>query len=217
MGRKIGKRKRKESQKPQSGSYLIVSEGEKTEVLYFKSLANKINEKRRGVVENKKIEIPPIKLHGTGYNTESLVKKAIEIRRKDPNIYENHWLVYDKDSFKTDMFDNSITFAEANGFKVAWSNESFELWYLLHFKYCESAIGRDQYIIDLNLIFQKKFNCKYLKNDNEVYEKISPFYEQAIMNAKRLDRLSNAAPSTKNPCTKVYELVEELENIYKSL
>ena len=47
--------------------YLIVCEGEKTEPNYFKSLKNALP---KGV-----LEICEFNIDGTGYNTESLVKK----------------------------------------------------------------------------------------------------------------------------------------------
>lgn len=31
-------------------------------------------------------------------------------------------------------------------FFAAWSNESFELWYYLHFQYLDTGISRSQYI-----------------------------------------------------------------------
>jgi len=68
---------------------LIVCEGEKTEPNYFKKFP----------VDK---EIMEIYIEGEGYNTDSLVEKAIElkdqaIKKKEP--YNEVWCVFDRDNF----------------------------------------------------------------------------------------------------------------------
>jgi len=108
---------------------LIVCEGEKTEPNYFMSINRFLPP---GVVE--------IDIYGEGENTLSLVDTAIShkkrVNRKAKSCpltrpYDQCWVVFDRDSFKADAFDNAIYKAEANDFNVAYSNEAFELWYLL--------------------------------------------------------------------------------------
>lgn len=52
-------------------------------------------------------------------------------------------MVFDKDDF--DDFDLAIEMGEAKGYKVAWSNQSFEYWLYLHFRYSDSALHRDEW------------------------------------------------------------------------
>lgn len=54
--------------------YLIVCEGEKTEPNYFKSLKNTLP---KGV-----LDVCEFTIEGEGYNTESLVKKSMELKSK---------------------------------------------------------------------------------------------------------------------------------------
>lgn len=57
------------------------------------------------------------------------------------------WAVFDKDSFPAKNFNNAINKGENSKPKIncAWTNEAFELWYLLHFNYYNTGISRVQY------------------------------------------------------------------------
>lgn len=62
---------------PKANSYLIVTEGERTEPLYFKGMQKLIQEKVGGVVDI--IEQPLIDVHGEGCSTTRLVEVADQI------------------------------------------------------------------------------------------------------------------------------------------
>ena len=117
------------------------------------------------------------------------------------------WCVFDKDSFSDEDFGNAINKAKAKGYKVAYSNEAFELWYLLHFHYYDMALGRDDYIVKLT----EHLKRKYRKNDLFMYETLLSKQEEAIKNAKNLlSKYIPVNPSNDNPSTTVFELVEYL-------
>ena len=118
-----------ESKTPKPNSFLIVSEGTKTEPLYFDGLANYINELYNS--KSIKAEKPTIETIGQGKNTISLVEAAAKIVAHSPIIFEQVWVVFDKDDFEN--FDEAIKLAESKGFCVGWSNQSFEYWIYLHF------------------------------------------------------------------------------------
>ena len=94
---------------------------------------------------------------------------------------------------------------------TAWSNESVELWFLLHFQNYASDNGREQYIEILNKYFD------YSKVREDLYDKLMEL--GSVNNAKK--RARNAymeciesgitAPSAMVPVTRMFELVEELE------
>ncbi len=67
--------------------HLIVTEGTKTEPLYFEGLKQVINNKYKGKIE--------IQIEGEGKNTLSLLKKAEEHVRNNLNPIKHVWLVYD--------------------------------------------------------------------------------------------------------------------------
>lgn len=188
--------------------FLIVCEGEKTEPNYF---------------EGMKAQLPPhvlsvinLDIKGTAKNTLSLIEDTIKIIMKSAISYDRVWAVFDKDSFPPQNFGNSINKAEANGIKCAWSNESFELWYALHFQKIEHAMPRDNY---KKIIEQEFKRCglngfSYRKNADNMFELLEKYGDrkQARKRAKELIILHKDKTSyaTMNPCTYVFELVDEI-------
>lgn len=194
-------RDNKTGKKEQLPIILIVCEGERTEPNYFDQF------------EVTNITIDP---RGIGDNTIRLVEYAINESKR--NDYDQVWCVFDKDSFPKDNFNNAVQLAQNNDFGIAYSNESFELWYILHFEFLNSQITRDQYIKKLNNIFKSKkdegFPDSYKKNDPNIYRILKPYQHVALKNVKNLskDYESELIPSsaTQCPVTYVYKLVEEL-------
>ena len=113
---------RRQSTREVKQSFLIVCEGVRTEPDYFKAF---------------RMTAATVKAVGQAMNTTSLVSKAISIRdadQKKKRTYDQCWVVFDKDDFPAKDFNDAIAMAEKNGFKVAYSNQAFEYWFLLHFK-----------------------------------------------------------------------------------
>jgi hypothetical protein len=108
-------------------------------------------------------------------------------------------------------YARAFQLAQNRGIKVAWANEAFELWYLLHFNYCDTGISRHDYQAKL------KPHLDYDKTDNTVYQKIKPHQETARRNARRLERhwdqLGERFPERQNPSTSVHKLVEFLNEL----
>jgi hypothetical protein len=189
---------------------MIVSEGIKTEPLYLKGFIKKINDQFKKITKEDHIAIC-----GTGRNTNGLLKYIDKrIDNGEWHKFEEFWLVYDKDDFPYDNFDNTQFSAEGRDnhkFHVAWSNESVELWFLLHFQEYRSNNGREQYIKKLNEYFD------YSKTREDLYEVITE--KGSLINAKRrakilyMEFLENGetSPSVMVPSTRMFELVEELE------
>lgn len=188
------KRKSKNRGKPPQ-SILIVCEGEKTEPNYFRSF---------------KLSSAVVRVEGYGANTKSLVKKAVDIRKRariDDEIFDQVWCVFDKDSFSLQNFNAAFDLAKRNNIRIAYSNEAFELWYLLHFNYYDSAISRDAYKKKLS----KLLNHPYKKNSRSMYKELLCKQEAALTNAPRLIKTYNPVdPGRDNPSTTVHKLVEEL-------
>lgn len=185
--------------------FLIVCEGEKTEPNYFMHFKKKINEIKKNSVN--------IQIEGTGKNTISLVDHTIRLMNRAIPDYTQIWCVFDRDSFPTGNFEIAIDKAIKAGIDVAYSNEAFELWYLLHFHYYDSSFNRDQYIEILDGIFSEKLKRSYQKNLEGIYELLNFIgnEEFAIKNARKLNEINgHLNPEKANPSTKVYALVEEL-------
>ncbi|MCK9217689.1 MAG: RloB family protein [Firmicutes bacterium] len=214
-----GKRKiRKEShleRKPYR--YLIVCEGGKTEPNYFEGIKRKIELKYKDYINviTRRLEIEIV---GTGRNTEDLVKYAIKERSLSEIPYGHTWVIFDKDSFSEKQFNNAIREAIDNDINVGWSNESIELWFLLHFEFLNTGISRQQYIKKLSNYFTK-FDInkgKYEKNMDNIFEVLMAKgdVQSAIKWSEKLIELhkceNRLTESAMNPGTTVYKLVSEL-------
>lgn len=173
--------------------FLIVCEGEQTEPNYFEALAAEIR-----VSVN-------VQVKGLGDNTDSLVRQAIAL--KDQDDYVQAWCVFDRDSFPKDRFNRAITLAEEHGLQVAYSNQAFELWYILHFEYLQAGLERKAYKAKLS----RHLGKKYEKNSLTIYHELSIRQPIAIRNAARLLATYDPPnPEADNPSTKVHLLVQEL-------
>lgn len=177
--------------------FLIVCEGEKTEPNYFRSFR----------VPKDVIEID---IKGFGENPSKLVKRAEELQKEEE--YDQVWCVFDRDSWTPQDFNNAIKNAKHRKFKVAYSNESFELWYILHFQFLNTGISRNNYMNKLN----KFLNNKYQKNSETIYEELLEKQPTAIKNAEKLlKQYQDQDPEKDNPSTTVHLLVQELNKFVK--
>lgn len=190
-----GQRKKREveSKALAPSRYLIVTEGTETEVNYFEGIKRRINSKYSSRIDLKEIKID---VEGTGRNTNNLVEYVSKIINRANNPYGHIWVVFDKDGFTDDQFNSAIEQAVSKGYHVGWSNESFELWFVLHFEYLNTGIGRDQYNEKLTVHFKekdlfKKYGIKgnkYNKNIKEIFEILMKHgdIDSAIERSKRL-------------------------------
>lgn len=187
--------------------YLIVCEGEKTEPNYFKALEKEL---RKGTVE--------IKIDGTGRNTIGLVEYAIKQSNNAYRKFDRVWVVFDKDEFPDDNFNGAIIKASSNNINCAWTNEAFELWFLLHFQFVNNGMKRDEYKVYLEREIKRKsgnVSYQYLKNDPATFSILKTYGNQiqAIEWAKQLKQNhTDQRHATHNPSTRVHELIEELLN-----
>lgn len=171
--------------------YLIVCEGEKTEPSYFAGFHAP--------------SVVVIEIVGAGANTVSVVEEAIA--RRGRSRYDQVWCVFDRDSFPKERFNDALRRARNEGVRVAYSNEAFELWYLLHFEFCDSALSRETYKPRLS----KYLGRPYRKNDPSMFKALADRQDTAIRNAvKLLACYDPPNPEADNPSTTVHVLVEEL-------
>ena len=170
--------------------FLIVCEGEKTEPNYFRSF---------------RVPKNVIDVHGVGETPSRLVQSAIELKNQDE--YDQIWCVFDRDDWSISDFNNAIKSAKKEGFGVAYSNEAFELWYLLHFEFLSTGIPRSDYILKLTSLL----GHKYKKNSETIYDELLEKQSTAIKNAENLVKeYIPHGPSRDNPSTAVHLLIKEL-------
>lgn len=134
--------------------FLIVCEGEKTEPNYFLELKDSLPIGSVAVID----------IEGTGKNTLSIIDECITIRNRSLIKYDRDWAVFDRDSFPAVNFNNAIKKASANKINCAWSNEAFELWFLLHFQFVNTPLNRDRY----KSFLQREVRKKGTRNINTI-------------------------------------------------
>ncbi|MBC8754807.1 RloB domain-containing protein [Kordia sp. YSTF-M3] len=185
---------------------LIVGEGQ-TEKLYFESFP----------VITLTVEAIDLK----GQSKLKLIESTTSIIENSDTKYDEIWCVFDMDVKQGEKefsdFDNAITSGKSLGYKIAYSNDSFELWFYLHFNYTEQKHHRTFYYEFLG----KQWNLNY-KKDGKVYKFCQTIYsklesdeyasqENAIESAKKLFNKQSTLPyHQQNPVSLVYELVNYL-------
>lgn len=114
-------------------------------------------------------------------------------------------------------FNDAIALAKRNNIKVASSNDSFELWLVLHYQLVESELTRKELYKILNV----KWDCNYEKLGKQygfsrkIYQRLledkSASQEMAIKHANELEEMhKDKLPADKNPHTSIHLLVAEL-------
>lgn len=223
-------------------TFIIFCEDEVSEPIYFKFFETakiKINTipNQKNMIDNVLNAICHCKKHGV----MDYKKGSLCVLDEDVHI----WCVFDRDSeedpekkIKGDFeFDESIAMAESKGINVAYSNDSFELWILLHFEEIDPTDTiyslRQTYYDKLTSIFKshpnpnadlekalihKSFNYKKdLKQKNNfrliVRSEIISKTNLAIKRAYSLECYHNEIGNIhheKKPFTLVHHLVEQL-------
>jgi hypothetical protein len=111
-------RRRKLSIRDPKQRILICTEG-MTEKLYFDAF-----------------RMSSAKICSMGYNALKTVEEAVSMKKqllKMNEGFHQYWVVFDNDDNPPDQIMKAIRLAEANKFFWAFSNPSFEIWYLFHF------------------------------------------------------------------------------------
>lgn len=182
--------------------FLLIAEGKnKTEANYFTHFQ----------CQSKDYTLKILK---AGYNTdaESLYKIMHEKWNSlglDYNEGDRGFIVIDLDNDikKAEIIKRLMSKCNL-GITFVISNPTFEIWFLLHYKYTSKEYFKcDEVVKDV-----KKYIEDYSKSA-DVYEELKNQQEYAIENAERLDRQyeNEKWPSVKcNPRTDVYKLVRNL-------
>lgn len=205
---------RRQGTRAQKVSFLIVCEGEKTEPNYFRAFIERWS------------EVKEVNVKGCGCSTCQLIIEAKKLREKLERErmvpFDRVWLVFDKDEFKD--FNKAIADAKKEGMNCAWSNQAFELWYVLHFQYLDTGVDRKQYIEMIEDKVRKVLKSKtfkYEKNDVGFYQILQEHGDEdfAFKNADKLRNRHKGKSNyaTHNPRTEVDLLVDELRHPEKAL
>lgn len=178
--------------------FRVYTEGKKTEPNYFGAIKDEL-----------RLSEIDIKVHGMGDHTVSLVEWVIERKNEeDASLETEWWVVFDKDDHKD--FNRAIDLAESKNIHAAYSNECFELWFILHFEFLQTSLGRNNFESKLTKLLGKKYG----KNSSDIYELIKDKENDAIRNAEKLEEMHDkqgvVSQEKRDPSTAVHKLVERL-------
>ena len=204
--KQIKKRPYKIESEEKEKTFLIICEGQNTEPEYFESFP---------------VRTAEVVSYGLGSSKTKLVELAIDARKEDKE--EEVWVVFDMDiqrdnadKIKAD-YENAIELAKSKNIKVAYSNDAFELWFLLHYQYFDNQWTRYEYYDKLSELW----SCNYEKMGKNIafaktiYKRLeedeNADQAQAIRRAEKLlKNQEDADYAEKNPATNVHSLVDEL-------
>lgn len=173
-----------------------------TEFNYFTAFKNEVNSSK---ISDISIEVLKTQTKG-GLDPLGAVKHVI----KDKQECDEVWVVFDKDHFD---IEEALRLAQRNDINVAWSNECFELWFLLHFSSLTTFLGRKEALEKVKEVYKKTLKITYEKNSKEEFQRLRSRMKVAIAYAKKQHQLmkrDGISANKANPCTTVYKLVELL-------
>lgn len=174
--------------------FLIVCEGTETEPNYFRAFR---------VPKN----VIDVDIRGLGCDPKRIIQETERIQREEDDDFDQIWCVFDRDSFPPERFNAAVGMARQKEYYIAYSNEAFELWYLLHYDYIDTGLSRTQY----QEMLDQRLGIKYKKNHNSMYELLEDRMQKAIGHAKKLlEQYDPPNPERDNPSTTVHLLVEIL-------
>jgi hypothetical protein len=187
---------------------LIACEDEKSSKYYLNGLIKFLD------LGGKVITLPKSK------GTEPLQVLNHLIEKSEKYKYLDRWIVIDRDQHST--FSQALIESKKQNIKVAYSNEAFELWLILHFKDLQRYTNRKdlEKILDDEIIKNNISKSGYSKSDDEIFQKVYSRQNDAIKRAKNLINIfqnnnGEINPTKNNPSTNFYQLIEELKNITK--
>lgn len=198
--------------------FLIVCEDENTEPAYFSTY--------KAVIPEETLYLESV---GAGRDPKGVVEWAIRekqiLAKRAKKEVDEVWVVFDKDDAdknKTTIrnFEDAFSIAGSNDFKIAYSNEVFELWFLLHFMDVDENIPlpRAEIYRLLKDVFQaidgyEEYEYDHYKVDERTIEIVvnAGDRDAAIERAEKLlVHHGGTAPIAANPSTTVHLLVQEL-------
>ena len=183
----------------------LICEGSETEIRYFKKFRSR----------ECNIDIVPIPSQYK--SADKLVQKAratIGYSPYYPDEGDIIWCVFDRDDNTNAMLSKAKQVAIKEGYQIAFSNPSFEVWFLLHFNNQTTPVENCETAIKL---LKKKGRLEQYEKNKEVYEQLKPLQEAAIDRAKKRVSVLQAEHTEilsreSNPVTTVAELVEYLNS-----
>ena len=217
---------------------IIACEDSISSPTYFQMIIDELIAERK-ITQDSVVIVPHDgSTHPTG--VLSNLKSYTNIFGKTYKDFTHKWIVIDRDyegvnggGHTAEDFNNALSNAKSKksnlNIEVAYANDAFELWYLLHFEYRTTAISRDELLkLVINRLKQldpykfSKLNKENIKQSNYtkyIFEALLPLQKVAIANARKLlsSYGSDHNPERDNPSTTIHCLIEVLNNLDSNL
>lgn len=176
---------------------LIVCEGEKTEINYFKTLKEFLG-------------LTSVHIKSSPHPSPTKIIKYAIRQAKEINEYDEIYCVFDRDTHGD--FDMALKLVDKNHLKAIVSDPCFEFWILLHFVKIAPNVSASQ--SPCKALQAHKVFMDNLPNYNKDYDFISIIVnhlDTAIINTKEINNTN--LPTRQTPYTQVVTLVERLQKL----
>lgn len=170
----------------------------------------------------RKFRLANVTVSYDGKDPLTLTRQLIQFKKNSK--FDEYWIVFDKDEFSDNDFNLAFQLALRNKINVAYSNQAFEYWLLLHFlDHNGSKLDRTDYgpkitkfLSRMGVEYDYKGTKLISESFFEILDSIDPGtgkirVSQAIERAKKIiDKFDHNNPAEKESSTTVFLLVEEL-------
>jgi hypothetical protein len=222
--------KREVETKKKVTDILIACEDSVSSPTYFKKIVQDLIDKR--IITQDSFVIAKHKHTNPTGVLDDLIHYKQNKFGKTYEDFENKWIIIDRDTERVNGsghtakdFNEAISKSKAFNVNVAYANDSFELWYLLHFDYRDTAISRDKILEEVikklkakNPKEFSKLTNRNIKNEEfskKIFDELLSEQKKAIKFSKKLlaSYGSGHNPEKDNPSTTIHKLVELLNNL----
>ena len=148
-----------------------------------------------------------------GGNALKIVQNAVSYKNANEKKIDQYWVVFDKDETADQQFAQAIELAEKNDIRVAWSNQAFECWIILHFRDFVHPCHRNGYGAHLREhIPAYNANGKGEEQGRQLFKATAHLLDNAIERAKNgYESFDSGLPaSQKQTSTLIYKLVQSI-------
>lgn len=179
----------------------IFCEGE-TEANYFDMLSKKYKESYRIKVYAK----------STGQTSLQLVNYAIQsynnMSKKQKDEVDKIYVVFDKDQVEANEIKKAFTRAKGRNIDIGFSNSSFELWLLMHFKDVNTFMNQS----DLEKELEAKLNISNYHDSKGKIKLVNYFEDQIYLAMENGNKFDNNFQNniTKNPYTNLKYIINDI-------
>lgn len=194
------------SKDPKAPRILILTDGEKTEKIYFEGLIDHLSEKEKCAISLKVIA-------KGGRLPSDLLERYREVSFKES--YSITAFVFDKDFVPN--FDQEVSKLEKEkNVLVGWSNFCFETWLSAYFGPLVSGNTPKECTERFEKIFKEKTKQEYSKTIINLYELLEKYgnEDEALERAEKKiaehKEIGHRKPSEMNPGTTVYKVIRAI-------